>query len=320
MSVVRRRAAAVAGIVALALVGLVLAGVGPAGRRADAAPLFQIEAAHAEHVPPFTGDRTIYILLIGSDARPDEDIERSRADSLHIVSFNPATGRSAILGFPRDAWVEIPGYGTNKINTSMVQGGPDLVVQTIELLTAITLDYWVLTSFEGLRAMIDDVGGLTLDIPFAMSDPEYSRAEFEPGVQTINGWQALAFARNRHDLPEGDFGRSENQGRLIIATLQQLHDQFADDLGIVLRYLAAGLRSTQTELPFDELVRLAFTAARTDPTTVQNVVVPGSAQMAGETSIVALAAEATVLFADMADDGVFEEANLPPSPNASLLD
>lgn len=316
----RTRIAVIVGAVTVALVGMVLVGAGPAGRRAGASPLFQIEAAHAEHVPPYVGDRTIYVLLIGSDARPDEPIDRSRADSLHIVSFNPTTGRSAILGFPRDSWVEIPGFGTNKINTSMVNGGPDLVVATIEQLTGITIDYWVLTSFDGLRTMIDDVGGVTIDIPFAMSDPEYSRAEFEPGVQVIDGWQALSFARNRHNLPEGDFGRSENQGRLILATLQQLHDQFAEDLGVVLRYLAAGLRSTQTQLSFEELVRLAFTAARTDASTVQNVVVPGSASMAGETSIVVIAPEATTLYADMADDGVFDEANLPPSPNASLLD
>ncbi|MFM7718885.1 MAG: LCP family protein [Actinomycetota bacterium] len=306
--------------VAAALAAVAVEAVVPDARRAAATPLFQIEAAHAEHLPSLDGDRPIFVLLIGSDARPDEPVDASRADSIHIVSFNPATGGSAILGFPRDSWVEIPGGGTSKINDAMVEGGPDLLVQTLEALTGITIDYWVLTSFEGVIRMVDDVGGVTIDIPFALDDPEYSRASFAPGVQTIDGRQALAFARDRHDLPEGDFGRSENQGRLVLAALAQLHAEFADDLGSVLTYLAAGLRSTTTSLPFDELLRLAFVAARVDPTMVQNVVVPGDAVMEGSSSVVRLDPDAPLLYADLAADGVIDPANLPPSPNASLLE
>ena len=312
--------AAIASAVALAIAALVVAGPFPRGDRAAAAPFLQIEAAHAEHVPALDGDATIFVLLIGSDARPGEVIDGVRADSIHIVSFDPPTGRSAILGFPRDSWVEIPGVGTSKINDAMARGGPELLVQTVEALTGITIDYWALTWFEGFQQMVNDIGGITIDIPFAMEDPTYSRASFEPGVQTIDGRQALAFARDRHSLPMGDFGRSENQGRLILAALEQLHARFADDLGSILTYLAAGLRSTRTSLPFDEVLRLAFVAATVDATAIENVVVPGDGAMVGGYSVVQIAPEAEALFADLAADGYIEPLNLPPSPNASLLD
>lgn len=315
-----RGAGAVAAAIAMALVGLVLVTVGPSRRDAQALPFLQIEAAHAEHVPALDGTEPIFVLLIGSDARPGEAIDGVRADSIHIVSFNPTTKRSTILGFPRDSWVPIPGYGTSKINGAMTVGGPDLLVQTIEELTGVTIDYWALTWFEGFIQLINDIGGLEFDVPFATSDPYYSFADFQPGIQKLNGVQALQWARNRHGLPSGDFGRSENQGRLMVAALAQLRENAGKDLGALLTYIAAGLRSTRSALPFDQILGLAFAAISVDPATIQNVVVPGFSAMEGETSIVRLDESAPTLFADFADDGALEDANVPESPNASLLD
>lgn len=320
MGIRRSGALAVTGVIAMALIGIVLVTVGPGSRPAEALPFLQIEAAHAEHQPALDGTEPIFVLLIGSDARPGEAVDGVRADSIHVVSFNPVTKRSSILGFPRDSWVPIPGYGTTKINGAMAEGGPDLLVQTIEELTGVTIDYWALTWFEGFTQLINDIGGLTFDVPFATSDIGYSYADFQPGVQKLNGVQALQWARNRHGLPSGDFGRSENQGRLMVAALAQLRENAGEDLGALLTYIAAGLRSTQSALPFDEILRLAFAAISVDPATVQNVVVPGYATMEGETSIVRLDDSAPTLYADFIDDGVLEEANVPESPNASLLD
>lgn len=287
---------------------------------ASAAPLLQLEPAHADHTPAFGSTEPIFILVIGSDARPGEDIARLRADSIHILALDAGGAHATLLGFPRDAWVEVPGHGTTKINAAMTIGGPELLVATIEQLTGITMDYYALTWFDGFVQMINDIGGLTIDIPFAMDDPEYSRAEFEPGLQTINGREALAFARNRHDLPMGDFGRSENQGRLIIAAVAQLRAEFADDPSRLLDWLAAGLRSAQTSLPFDEVLSLAWVALRLDPATITNAVTPGSTGMVGDTSVVLLSDSDATIYADLADDGLLDPANVPSSPNASLLD
>ena len=76
--------------------------------------------------------------------------------------------------------------------------------------------------------MVNGVDGLVVDVPFAMND-EFSEAFFEPGIQRLDGQQALAFARNRHDLLAGDFGRSENQGLLMVSALAQFKKEFTKD-------------------------------------------------------------------------------------------
>jgi LCP family protein required for cell wall assembly len=297
--------------------GSVTTGGGVANAQ-SASPTVVLGEAHADFVPTLDGNEPIFILLLGSDARPGEPIDGERTDSIHILGINPAKHRAAILGFPRDSYVPIPDHGTQKINSAMFYGGPELAVQTVEGLTGITLDYWALTSFEGFTGMINGIGGLTVDVPFSMHD-SYSKADFEPGVQQLDGGQALAFARDRHSLPEGDFGRSENQGRLMVASLMQFRKEFGKDPSRVLTWLGAGLRNLQTNVPIDQLLALAFTASMINPKHVTNVVAPGTTGMAGTSSIVNLTSEATTIFNDMKNDGLISKKNVPPSPNQSLL-
>jgi polyisoprenyl-teichoic acid--peptidoglycan teichoic acid transferase len=294
-------------------------GAAPATRHARAMPFLQIEAAHATHVPALDGSEPIFLLVIGSDARPGEDVARTRADSIHLVGVNPAKGKATIVGFPRDSYVPIPGFGTNKINAAMVNGGPPLVVQTVEELTGVTIDYWALTWFEGFEAMVNDVGGLSMNVPFDVYDT-YAHAQIEAGQQVLNGHSALAFARARHALPQGDFGRSENQGRLMAAALAQFRREFTKDPGRLLIWIAALLKNAQTEIPLDELMTLAFTGTTLNPKRVVNIVIPGNVGMAGGTSIVTL--DQTALEAisrDIANDGLVSAKNAPPSPNEELL-
>lgn len=286
---------------------------------ASATPIFQIEQAHAEHIPVLDGSEPIFVLLMGSDARPGEDPAATRADSIHILAINPAKAKATIVGFPRDSFVPIPGFGTTKINAAMAMGGPDLVVATVEQLTGLTMDYWALTWFEGFKAMIRDVGGLSMDVPFDLFD-SLAGAEISAGPQVLSGPDALAFARARHALPSGDFGRSENQGRLMVAALAQFRKEFSKDPSRLLTWVGAGLGNAQTDVPLDELMTLAFTATTINPKRIANVVVPGSVGMAGTTSIVSL--NQTTLDAisnDLAKDGLLKKASIPPSPNASLV-
>ncbi len=315
----RRRIVLAAVALAAWIAGSTLGISAPGGTpRASAQPFLEIGQAHAGFAPTLDGSRPIFILFIGSGARPGEDVEHSLADSIHIVSINPAKHRSAILGIPRDSWVDIPGHGSSKINSSMVYGGPQLLVQTIESLTGIHLDYWVLTTFWGFTTMVNNIGGLTVDVPFAMHD-SYSGSDFEPGVQVLKGPDALAFARDRHSLPEGDFGRSEDGGRLIVAALQQFRKEYSKDPSRLLTWVAAGLRNVQTNVPFDQVLELAFTALSVNPKYVENVVAPGTTGMVGGSSVVNLTSQAQTIFHDMAGDGLIAKKNLPPSPNASLL-
>jgi LCP family protein required for cell wall assembly len=223
------------------------------------------------------------------------------------------------VGFPRDSFVPIPGAGTTKINAAMTIGGPELVVETVEQLTGLTMDYWALTWFEGFKSMIRDVGGLSMDVPFDVFDT-FAGAEITAGPQVLNGPDALAFARTRHALPAGDFGRSENQGRLMVAALAQFRKEFSKDPSRLLTWIGAGLRNAQTDVPLDELMTLAFTATTINPKRIVNVVLPGTVGMSGTISIVSL--NQTTLDAistDLANDGLLKKANILPSPNAGLL-
>ena len=305
-------------LVAAWVLGTALGTVAPA-RRASASVLLQIEPTRAGYVPSLTGSKPIFILLLGSDARPGESITGERSDSIHLLAINPAKHKATIVGFPRDSWVAIPGHGTTKINSAMVYGGPSLAVQTVEQLMGIHIDYWALTWFDGFAAMIDRIGGLTVDVPFTMID-HYSHADFQPGVQQLSGREALAFARDRHSLPAGDLGRSENQGRLMLAALAQFRKEFTKDASRLFTWISAGMQNIRTGLSLEEILKLAFTASTINPKHVPNIVIPGSTGMAGTESIVNLdQSKLQAIAADLKPDGILKKGNIPPSPNAGLL-
>ena len=314
------RPARIAGaILATAVLGaLALAGIGPgtapvsaqnaatssptAGGSGDA-PI-ELHAVHgASYVPALEGKRPLFILALGSDARPGQDLTHQRSDSIHLIGIDTVHHRASILGFPRDSWVSIPGHGTTKINTAMALGGPALTIATIESLTGISVDFWLLTSFSGLKAMVHSIGGLTVTIPQNMDDP-FSGAHFTKGRRHLDGSDALAFARDRHSFLNGDFARSANQGALLIAALAKLHQRYAEVPGSLLGWMATLWRSVHTDLPFSTLLDLALTATTIPNRSVNNLVVPATVGTEGTASVVFISASAGAIYADMRADGV----------------
>jgi polyisoprenyl-teichoic acid--peptidoglycan teichoic acid transferase len=270
---------------------------------AQAAPLLLERAHKAEFLPSFTGKKPIFILALGSDARPGQNILAERSDSIHIIGVNPLKHTASILGFPRDSFVPIPGHGSGKITSAMELGGPPLTIKTIEALTGIHVDFFLITSFRGLRNMVDAVGGLTVNVTQPMHD-HFSHADFDPGEHHFTGAQALAFARDRHDFTTGDLARSGNQGQLFLSALAGFRKQFAKDPGSVLTWMGAGLRNVQTDLSIPELLKLAFTAREVLPGATKNVVVPAHGGTVGDQSVVFIDAGAKALYDDMRNDGV----------------
>jgi LCP family protein required for cell wall assembly len=275
-----------------------------------------IGRAHAGYAPSLTGDKPIVLLVVGSGARLGDDVERSLADSLHVVSINPEKHKATIIGIPRDSWVEIPGRGTGKINASLVAGGPELLVQTVESISGLKIDYYAMTTFWGMSQLYDNLGGLTIDVPFSMQEP-LSGSDFEPGVQTLDGKQVLAFSRDRHSLSSGDFGRQENGGRVLIASLAQFRKEFQADQSSLFTWIASGMRNVQTTVPFAEVIQLAYTASYINPKGVTNVVLPGTTGFEGTLSVVQLLSDKDAIFADIKPDGILSKKNIPPSPTAN---
>jgi polyisoprenyl-teichoic acid--peptidoglycan teichoic acid transferase len=299
--------------VRLAAIGAVIAAVASAavirlgGRGAPASAAEQAIEIHSAHgssfVPALEGKRPLFILALGSDARPGQAVLGERSDSIHIIGINLAEHRATILGFPRDSWVTIPGHGTQKITTAMSFGGPRLTVATLENLTGIRIDFWVVTSFSGLIRMVNAVGPLTVRVVQPMHD-RYSGADFSAGVHKLNGYHALAFARDRHDVPQGDITRSANQGVLMLSALRKLHDDFKSNPAKVFAWLAAGWQNIHTELKPATLLDLLLTATQIPANRLNNMVVPATTGSVGAQSVVFISPGAHSIYADMKADGV----------------
>lgn len=257
----------------------------------------------AEFQPDVPSNGPLFVLAIGSDARPRDSVTRSRADSLHIIGVNPREGRAAILGIPRDSYVPIPGAGADKINASLFHGGPELVVRTVEQLTGIRIDAYLLTGFLDFRRMVTKVGPMEVVVPYPMSDAA-SGAHFRAGQTRMTGPRALSFSRNRHDAPGGDVGRSLNQGRLLLAALRALREDVGRDPLELFRWTAAGFEHTRTDLTLLEMFELLSAAVSIEPSRVANRVVFGGGGTVGGASVIQLGSAAQAMFRDLRRDGL----------------
>jgi LCP family protein required for cell wall assembly len=272
--------------------------------RPEAVPVLAVGTARRDSfVPVLRRDRPLFVLVLGSDARPGEPVDRLRADSIHLVGVDLRRRRATVLGFPRDSWVEVPGYGRTRINTAMVLGGPELVVRTVEALTGVRVDVWALTSFQGLVRMVDAVGPLEVEVDRPMFD-RFSGTAFSPGLHRLSGEEALAFSRDRHSPPGGDLGRSLNQGKLLLAALRKLREDFRRHPALLFAWMAAWWRNVRTDLSPRALLELALSATSIPPARVSNLVVPATVGTVGGASVVFLSPAAGRIFADMRADGV----------------
>lgn len=186
---------------------------------------------------PFT------VLIMGVDSIA-EDLAKSNSfngDTLILMTFNPNTMNSTILSIPRDTRVPIvcTRYKSkNKINSSAYYGA-DCVIDTITGFTGIKIDYWFKINFRGVVQLVDALGGIDIDVPYAFCEQNSFRdfgkstVYVEKGFQTLDGEKALAFARNRHPWPQycgrkysqynsNDFIRGQNQQALIKAMTNKL--------------------------------------------------------------------------------------------------
>ena len=161
-------------------------------------------------------------LIVGSDSRDgwmDDGTEGARTDTIMLV-HQPTSGPTALISIPRDTFVEIPGYGPQKVNAAFAFGGAPLLVETVEQLTGLTIDRYVEVGFLGVTGMVDGLGGVELCHDADVDDP-YSTLVWEAGCHNVDGTTALAFSRWRHGDPLGDIGRVQRQQQVVSAVAQK---------------------------------------------------------------------------------------------------
>ena len=249
------------------------------------------------------GPGTVFVLVVGSDERPG--LDGARGDGLHVIGLNPEQGRATVLNIPRDTYVDIPGHGRGRVNEAYQYGGPQLQARTVQALTGAPIRFVLTTTFVGLTAMVDAIGGVEVDVPYPMHNPK-AGTDFEPGRQALGGAHVLAFARDRN-TPAGDFDRTANQGQLIIHALETLRRKGASGVDVI-HYLDVLFRNVRTEgVSSADLYRLGRAGLALDPGAVRNYTIPGRNGQVGSSAVVFLRQpEASRVFADFVDDAVLQ--------------
>jgi LCP family protein required for cell wall assembly len=181
---------------------------------------------------PAAGAGTTW-LLVGSDSRgqltPEQqaelatggDLGTGRTDTILLVHV-PTIGSSTpttMVSIPRDSYVEIPGYGSDKINAAFVEGGAPLLAQTVEQATGLRLDHYAEIGFDGFAVMVDAVGGVTMCPTEPIDDP-LAGINLPAGCQKLDGRSALGFVRTRA-TPRADLDRMVNQRAFMSALLHR---------------------------------------------------------------------------------------------------
>jgi LCP family protein required for cell wall assembly len=286
------------GVISLAFAGLVtlwLHGVRiPIASGKTVIKIQRLSSANFEGEP----GGTQFILLIGSDLRPG--VGGSRADAIHVLAVNPKLHKGTVINIPRDTCAAIPGYGTTKVNAANAYGGPPLTAQVVGQMLGVHLSYSVLVDFAGFTALINGVGGVTVNIPFRMDDKD-SGAHVQPGTYHLDGGASLAYSRDRHDFPRGDVTRTENQATLILAAFGQLRARASTPAGAFRLLSLLGTNASITGVSLNDLYRLGRLAQSTDVHNIRNMTIP-----VGGGSCLPLLGSAPGVFADFADDGVLE--------------
>lgn len=219
-------------------------------------------------------DKPFTILLMGVDSELENIANASfNGDSLMVITFNPTTLSSTILSIPRDSYVPIacfPNQRKNKI-THAAWYGEQCMIDTIQNFTGITIDYYVKINFKGVVNLVNQLGGVEIDVPYAFCEQNSSRqwgnntVYVEKGLQTLNGEQALAYSRNRHSWPaycgakysnyySDDFIRGQHQQEVVKALLNKLKD--VRSINTVTELLNTISSSMETNMSTTEILSL----------------------------------------------------------------
>ncbi|MPZ13715.1 MAG: cell envelope-related transcriptional attenuator [Chloroflexi bacterium] len=240
-----------------------------------------------ELFPSWQGTERINILLLGFDQREDEHEAgiATRSDTLIVVSIDPVSETAAMISFPRDLWVAIPGIGPNKINSAFRTGelrgidggGAGMAAATIEQNFGLHTSYFAAVDFDGFQGIVDTLDGIVVDVPRPIKDDEYptedygvERIYFSPGPQIMDGATALKYARTRHSIGD-DFSRMRRQQQVLMAIVDRVLR--LDMLARTPSLVEQGTHTVATNFTPGELLSLAKLAAKIDYSELRSLVI-----------------------------------------------
>ena len=268
------------------------------------------------------------VLLLGTDG--DRTVRRSgfnRSDSIMLLRTDPDRKRIAYLSIPRDLRVEIPGYGTRKINSAMQLGGAALALRTVEQLTGLEVNHVAIVDFDDFKGVIDALGGINVDVPRKIVSNNFDCPfdakrcatwqgwRFGKGTQTMSGRRALIYSRireNRLDPSDNDLTRNARQ--------QQVLDGIASEvtsLGTFTRLPWIGddlVKPLATDLSAGQLLQLGWSRFRSNGSRALHCRLGGTPESIGGESVL-LGGEDNVAAISMFTG---RSAAQPPPPGSGL--
>ncbi len=241
-------------------------------------------------------DQVQFFLVVGNDSRDPNGV--GLGDAIHVIGVNPGAKAASIIDIPRDTAIG----GGGKVNSILAQGGLGQFTSAISDFIGVPIKFSITTNFDGFTSMVDEVGGLDVNVQQPMHD-ENSGTDFDPGPLHLNGPGALAFSRDRHSFSAGDIMRTQNQAYLIISALQDFQQQNVGPGGVLNMLGILGRHVQMQNVSYQDLYRLGRLVLTIDPANIKNVVIPTGG---GSGTNLAPGAGIDGLFADFRDDGVLQ--------------
>jgi polyisoprenyl-teichoic acid--peptidoglycan teichoic acid transferase len=223
-------------------------------------------------IHPWDGKERFTVLVMGMDQRPTEFGMSVRTDTMILISLSPDTKQVGILSIPRDLYVDLPGYSPERINAAYQTGelegpggGPRLAMQTVQYNFGIRVNEYVVVDFTTFIKIIDLIGGVNIEVPYDISDPEYPDMNYgyDPfyitaGWQQLDGTTALKYARSRHGSDDIDRGRRQQQVIYAIRDKVTAYDMIPE-LAAKSPQLWSELQDgVKTGLSLDQILQLAW--------------------------------------------------------------
>ncbi|WP_304451104.1 LCP family protein [Nocardiopsis sp. YSL2] len=292
---------------------------------------------------PTSVEGVMNILIIGSDVRSGEnaeygEAEGERPDTMVIASVNVDSGAATLVNLPRDLVVDLPGCEPSEgydgmsaqsgmLNSAMTFGGIGCQWTTVEQVTGVHLDHFVMMDFGGFKEIVNAIGGVEMCVPEPIDDPK-AHLNLEAGRQTLNGEDSLGFVRSRYGQGDGsDLSRIGRQQEFMGAMLRQvLSSEVMSSPVTVTNFLGAVTDSitTDEELTIDTMADIAISMREVDLERVQFVTVPNGQHPADPNRII-MSADAPALFEAVnngtlmpeedEEDAGGEEAEAAPDPS-----
>ncbi|MFF5231062.1 LCP family protein [Dactylosporangium sp. NPDC000521] len=280
--------------------------------------------------PAKVADGALNILLLGSDSRDPDNKGKAgewRTDTMIMLHIPSSHDKAYLVSLPRDLYVYIPKskstpYGdTNaKLNASFSWGGTPLTVETIEKYTNVRLDHVLLIDFGGFKQVIDALGGIDMNIEADITSVHPPKRKFKKGMNHLNGDEALDYARQRYQFPDGDFARMRHQQQMMKAILDKaVSSGTVSNPSKLNSFLKAITKAMTVDKDFSLAdMALQFRNLRSDDLTFLVSPHDGSKKINGEDVVVPNKAKAEALYTAIRTDKMADwAATNAPKPAAS---